>query len=115
MIVHRPYLSAVTGFSMLGVLCFYTVICWQGHKNKPSAAEIKARKVSRARKKKEELAKREEEATRRRIAAKEIKVAKSRDFTNLKKRNKKTETDDVEMESDSDSPSGSEQDSQTER
>ena len=103
---------------MLGVICFYMMVCWQNHSNRPSAAEIKIRKAARARKRKEELAKREAEATRKRIEAKELSVAKSRDAMILRKRNKDVKLDDTidQTESEgSDTQSSSEYNSQTEK
>ena len=71
---------------MLGVICFYLVVCFQSRSNRPSATEVKLRKAARARRKREELAKREAEATRRRIEAKEVAISKLRDTVVLKKR-----------------------------
>lgn len=108
---------------MIGVVCFYIVVCWQNYTNKPSAAEVRSRKAARARKKKEELTKREEEATRRRIEAKEMAVTKSRDGMRLRRRGDNSEPGVVQngiddgspSEGDSDLHSASEEDSQTER
>lgn len=127
MLVHRPFLSLLTGLCMMGVMCFYVVICWQNRVNKPSAAEIRTKKIARARRKKEELERRDSEATRRRIVAKELAVAKSRDEMGLKRRNKTdmvqngtaggngTDSGSGGETEDSDTQSGSEEDSQTER
>lgn len=126
MFIHRPLLSLLTGLCMIGVVCFYITICWQSHRNKPSAAEIKIRKVARARKRKEELEKREAETTRQRIEAKELAVAKSRDKVKLKRRDKNAELEEVQNGTENgsddetgssdaqDTQSGSEDDSQIE-
>lgn len=114
MTVHRPYLSILTGCCMLGVICFYVMVCWQNHSNAPSAAEIKIRKAARTRKRKEELAKREAEATRKRIEAKELSVANSRDAMVLRKRNKSDDTINPTESEGSYTQSSSEYNSQTE-
>lgn len=105
MFVHRPFLSILTGLCVIGVVCFYIIVCWQSYSNKPSAAEVRTRKAARARKRKEELAKREEEAIRRRIEAKEIAVAKSRDGMRLKRRGNNSESEVIQNGIDSDSAS----------
>ncbi len=87
MIMYKPYLSILTGFSMLGAVCFYAVICWQGHSNRPSSAELRAKRAIRTKRRKEEMEKREAENARRRIEGKEAAVAKSRDSVQLKQRN----------------------------
>ena len=87
MIAHRPYLSMITGLSVLGVISFYTIVCWQNYLNRPTAAQIRSKKAIRARKRKEELARRKEEASLRRIADKEMTVSKYRDSKNLIQRN----------------------------
>ena len=102
MIVHRPYLSIIAGFCLLSVVCFYMVVCWQGHSNRPSSAELQAKRAIRAKRRKEEMAKRDAENARRRIEAKEVAVIKSRDSMRLKQRTVKKQ---IEQDS-----SGSEQD-----
>ena len=91
MIVHKPYLTITTGLSVLGALCFYSMVCWQGRSNRPSVGEFRAKKVIRAKRRKEEMAKREAEDARRRIEAKEAAVLKSRDSMHLKQRHVKAE------------------------
>ena len=86
MIVHKPYLSMITGFCVLGAICFYVVICWQGRSNRPSSAELQAKRALRAKRKKEEKEKKEAEDARRRIEAKAAAVAKTRDSIQLKQR-----------------------------
>lgn len=117
MIVHKPYLSMFTGLCVLGVICFYTTVCWQNRSNRLSAAEIRTKRAIRAQRKKEELAKRELEAAQRRVEAKEIAVMKVRDSSTLRKREGKGNPikEDTESEGNDNSQSGSEQESQTER
>ncbi len=84
MVFHRPYLSAVAGFCVCGVTCFYLYVWVCGRSNKASKKEVELRRAARARRRKElleqkrEKERKEEEAARKRIAAKEKAVAQVR-------------------------------------
>ena len=112
MIVHKPILSMTAGLCVVGVMCFYIVICWQGDTNKLSPAEIRTRKIARTRRRKEEMEKRAAEDTRRRIDAKEMAVAKARDEMGVRRRrNRDVELDTVQ--NGTDGGSGTETESET--
>lgn len=98
MLIHRPYLTAVTCFCLAAVTSFYLYVGLCGRSNKVSRSDVQKKQAARARKKKEMLEKKkeqerkEEERARRRIEAKEGAVAQ------LRKRGVNSRQDQVEDE-----------------